>query len=304
MELRHLRAFRVVSRTLSFTRAASELHYAQSSVTEQIQALEAELGTPLFDRSGRRLRLTAAGERLIEYADQVLLLVEEARSVVPESPDEPSGELTVGALETLCAHRLPPLLSRYRENWPKVRVALKEGNRGELYGAVRRGEIDVSLTFGAPPTDAALGSETLAYDRLMLVTPPGHRLAAFDEVRIADLKGEAVLATEQGCGFREMFDRAVAGLGPDGPLIVAEVTSLAALCTCVASDMGCALLPEMAVSGFVSQGRIAAVPLLDGDGWTTLTMTWLARWEGKPALAAFMSTARAMFTQQVVQPQP
>jgi DNA-binding transcriptional LysR family regulator len=296
MELRHLRAFRVVARTLSFTRAAAELHYAQSSVTEQVQALETELGSRLFDRRGRKLELTPAGERLIEYADRVLLLVEEARSAVVDNPDEPSGELTVGALETLCAHRLPSVLTKYRTNYPKVKVTVREGNRGELYGAVRRGELDVSLTFGNPPADEALTSRTLAHDRLMVAAPTGHRLSSLDEVRMLDLYQEAFLATETGCGFREMYDRAVSGLGPDGPVIIAEVTSLAALCSCVASGMGCALLPEIAISGHVARGEVAAIPLVDAESRTTVTMTWLRRWERKSALAAFLETASEVFT--------
>jgi DNA-binding transcriptional LysR family regulator len=278
---------------LNFTRAAAELHYAQSSVTEQIQALETELGSPLFDRSGRRLRLTRAGERLIAYADQVLLLIEEARTAVSEQPGEPNGELLVGALETLCAHRLPPLLTRYRERWPQVRVTVREGNRGELYGAVRRGEMDVCLTFGDPPADEALGSDTLEYDRLMIVMPARHRLAGRESLRMIDLKGEEFLATEQGCGFREMFDRSTAGLGLDGPVVVAELTSLAALCSCVASGMGTAVLPEIAVQRHLQRSEVAAIPLHDTDARTKVTMTWIRRWETRPALAAFIAAARA-----------
>jgi DNA-binding transcriptional LysR family regulator len=232
MELRHLRTFRVVARTLNFTRAAAELHYAQSSVTEQVQSLEAELGTRLFDRGGRRLCLTPAGERLTAYADRMLILAEEARTAVQEQEAEPTGELIVGALETLCAQRLPPLLADYRARWPRVKVTVREGNRAELYGAVRRGELDACLTFGAAPADDALASEPLATDRLMIVTPPGHRLADREQLPAADLAGEEFLVTAPGCGFREMFDHS---LRPAGAVPIAEFESVAALCGCVAA---------------------------------------------------------------------
>ncbi len=163
MELRHLRTFRVVARTLNLTKAAAELHYAQSSVTEQIQALEAQLDTQLFDRSGRRIRLTPSGERLITYADRVLALVEEAKAAMEVDPGEPVGEIVVGALETLCIQRVPALFTSYRARWPQVRISVREGGRGELYGAVRRGEMDACLTFGAPPADPTLASEILAH---------------------------------------------------------------------------------------------------------------------------------------------
>lgn len=289
MELRHLRTFRAVARTLSFTRAGLELHYAQSSVTEQIQALEAELGKKLFDRTGRRLQLTAPGKRLLEYADEILVLVDEAQAAARAEPDAPTGDLHVGGLETLCAQRLPLVLARYRDQYPGVRVLVREGNRGELYAAVRRGEVDVCFTFGDAPADPALCSEALTTDRLVVVVPPQHRLSERAAVGVQDLGAEPFLATETGCGFREMFDRV---LQPQGPAIVAEMTSLAMLCSCVASGMGCALLPEMAVVGHRARGEVATVPLDEADHRTTVTMTWLRRRNDTPTVAMFLDTAR------------
>src|SRR5215210_5308545 len=117
MELRQLETFRAVAGPLSFTRAAVTLGYAQSSVTAQIQALEAELGVALFDRLGRRVALTEAGQRLLEYADRLLSLADEARAAVAEGA-EPAGTLTVGAPETVLTYRLPRVLQRYRATFP------------------------------------------------------------------------------------------------------------------------------------------------------------------------------------------
>ncbi len=277
MELRHLRTFRVVARTLNFTRAAGELHYAQSSVTEQIQALEAELGSKLFDR-GRQLRLTAAGERLIGYADRMLSLAEEARAAVEENRGEPEGELTVGALETLCAHWIPQIFSEYRNKWPRVKLTLTEGGRGELYQSVRQSEVDVCFTFGSPPADPAFASETLGEEPLVVLVPPGHPLADKEEIRPGDLRGVGFLATPKGCGFREMLDRL------DGPVVETEVGSLAALGRCVAAGMGCGLVPALA-----GHGGAVAVPLAGET--TAVTMTWRKRDEHKPNVAALLATA-------------
>jgi DNA-binding transcriptional LysR family regulator len=275
MELRHLRTFRVVARTLNFTHAAAELHYAQSSVTEQIQALEAELGSKLFER-GRKLRLTAAGERLVGYADQVLSLVEEAKAAVDEERGEPDGELIVGALETLCAHRMPGLFSAYRAKWPRVRLSLKEGGRGELYQAVRASEMDVCFTFGDAPADPAFASATLGEEPLVVIVPETHPLAGRGEVRPGDLRGVGFLATPQGCGFREMLDRI------DGPVVDTEVGSLAALARCVAAGMGCGIVPAI-----VDHPGAVAVPLAGEK--TAITMTWRRRDEHKPSVAALLA---------------
>lgn len=278
MELRHLRTFRVVARTLNVTRAAGELHYAQSSVTEQIQALEAELGTPLFDRTGRRLRLTAAGERLVGYADQVLSLVEEAKAAVDSERGEPEGDLVIGALETLCAHRVPELFGAYRTRWPRVRVSIREAGRGELYDAVRNSTMDVCFTFGRTPADPALASRTLGTEQLVVITPPGHPLADKEEIVPADLRGVGFLATPTGCGFREMLDAI------DGPVIEAEVGSLAALGRCVAAGMGCGLVPAI-----VEHPGAIAIPLRGAT--TDVTLTWRRRDEHKPSVAALLATA-------------
>ncbi|MEU8627218.1 LysR family transcriptional regulator [Streptomyces sp. NPDC048669] len=295
MELRHLRTFRTVARTLNFTRAAAELNYAQSSVTEQIQSLESELAAKLFDRTNRKLSLTPAGERLAEYADQMLLLAQEARTAVGDEAQERGGQLTVGGLETLCAYRLPAVLARYRQLHPRVQVTLREGGRGELYEWVRRGELDVALTFGEAPRDKLMASEALSTDRLMLVTPMGHRLATYAQVDGPDLRGEEFLATPQGCGFREMLDALIRRLGPDAPVIDTQVASMAALCQCASAGMGCALLPEIAVAGPAARGEVAAVPLTGEASETDVTMTWLRRAEQRPSVSAFLATARSAF---------
>lgn len=278
MELRHLRTFRVVARTLNFTRAAGELHYAQSSVTEQIQALEAELGAKLFER-GRRLRLTAAGERLVGYADQVLDLVEEAKAAVDDERGEPDGELVIGALETLCTHWVPPVLGAYRTRWPRVRLSVREGGRGELYQGLRGSEMDVCFTFGPAPDD--LASEKLGEAPLVVLVQPGHALAGKGEARAEDLKGVGFLATPKGCGFREMLDRL------DGPVVETEVGSLAALGRCVAAGMGCGLVPAM-----VDHPGAVAVPLAGET--TDVTLSWRRRDERKPSVAALLATAQAL----------
>lgn len=279
MELRHLRTFRVVARTLNFTHAAAELHYAQSSVTEQIQALEAELGAPLFDRATRKL--TAAGERLVGYADQMLSLAEEAKAAVDGERGEPEGELTIGALETLCTHWVPPIIGAYLTQWPRVRMSVKEGGRGELYRGIRESEMDVCFTFGTPPDDPAFSSRTLGEVPLVVIVPPGHSLADKEEIRPDDLRGVGFLATPQGCGFREMLDRI------DGPVVDTEVGSLAALGRCVAAGLGCGIVPAM-----VDHPGAVAVPLAGRT--TDVTMTWRRRDEHKPSVAALLATACAV----------
>lgn len=298
VELRHLRTFRTVARTLNFTRAAAELNYAQSSVTEQMQVLEAEVGARLFDRSRRRLALTPAGERLVEYADRMLLLDREARDAVADEAREPGGEVTVGGLETLCAHRMPAVLAAHRRRFPRVRVSLRPGGRGELLEWVRQGEADLAVVYGPAPRDRTLAAESLATDRLTIAVPLGHRLASRPRAEGPDLRGESFLATPPGCGFREMLDTLIGTLGPDAPVVDTEVASLAALGRCVSLGMGCALLPYTAVAGPVARGEFAAVPVTGSFSRTAITMAWRRGAELRPGVARFLATARTTFAQE------
>ncbi|MGA5560765.1 LysR family transcriptional regulator [Streptomyces platensis] len=286
VELRHLRTFETVARTLSVTQAARELHYAQSSVSDQIQALERELGVELLDRSQRRIRLTPQGSVLSEYTNRILKLLEEARWAV----SRPGSELAVGALETVGLHLLPDVLSHYRSLYPQARVRVGQDNRGELYKAVRRGDLDLCLTFGDPPADAGLCFETLAEEPLVVIVPPAHPLAARGRAGLEELAREAFLATERGCGFREMYDNSFGAAPSQEP--IAEVSGIGTLGACVAAGMGCALLPLISVRGQAARGEVAVVEVGDTDLRTTVTMTWLDRNSTNPNLTGFQSVLR------------
>lgn len=286
MELRNLRAFETVARTLSVTEAARELHYAQSSVSDQIQTLERELGVNLLDRSQRRLRLTAQGELLAEYAGRISDLIEEARFAVAL----PTSELAVGALETVSVHLLPPVLVNYRAQHPTTRVRVGQDNRSGLYQAVRRGDLDLCLTFGVPPADPSLSSETLAEEPLVVIVPPEHPLAGRGQAEIAELAKQPFLATERGCSFREMFNDAFGPFPDMEP--VAELSSISALSACVAAGMGCALLPLASVRSQAARGEVAVVRSGDANLRTSVTMTWLERKSSNPNIVAFQQVLR------------
>ncbi|KOU44267.1 MULTISPECIES: LysR family transcriptional regulator [unclassified Streptomyces] len=293
MQLRQLNTFRTVAETLNITRAAERLNYAQSSVTEQIQSLEADLGVALFDRSGRRIRLTDAGNRLVEYAERMLQLAEEARAAVSGMAD-PAGELTIGAPETLCVYRLPSLLTRFRETHPKVRVVLRPGNRSESRGGVREGTLDLCFTFGPPPTEPEFESMALAPETVVVVAPPGHPLTRMKEVTTAELAGVDFLVTEPGCSYRRMYDETLGSVRGPRPNVVAELTSIGALRSCVAEGMGCALLPGIAVAADLARGALETVPWTNARRETEVQVSWRAQGAESPGLRPFLDTAREL----------
>lgn len=294
MQFKHLQTFMAVASTFSLTRAGERLHLSQSSVTEQVQALELDLGTALFDRSRRRLALTAAGVRLLDYASAILVLSDEARTAVLEKTDKVGGRVVIGAIDSLCLEKLPALLLKYCSDFPDVQLMLRPGKTVELHGSLKAGVLDVYFTFGGAINEPGLRSETLGKEPIVLVGPPNHRLFGRDRVPLEELAKEPFLVTVSGCPMRDAFERAFAATGSDRPRIVGEFASIAAMRSLVEASAGCALLPRAAVQDALASGKV--VPLAwDGAQDTPVAMTWRKRRSIPTALHRFLDTARVSF---------
>ena len=299
MEHRQLRTFRAVARELSFTRAAEELGYVQSNVTAQVKALEAELGVPLFDRLGRRVVLTDAGRALQGYAGRILDLHEEARAAVAEEPEgEPAGSLTISAPETLCAYRLPRLLRRFGERYPRVRLTFRPVACSELKAGVAEGVLDAAFLLEEPARSSVLRIEALVGEPLLVLAAPEHPLAPSAGVGPADLDGERVLLTESGCSYRRIFERRLAEAGVE-PARALEFDSVEAIKQCVIAGMGVAVLPAVAVEAELQRGEIASLPWLGPRLEVSTQVAWHKDKWVSPALGAFLSLSREMLAEGV-----
>lgn len=294
MEHRQLRTFKVLARTLSFTRAAAELGYVQSNVTAQVRALERELGVPLFDRLGRRVVLTDAGRVLLRYAERLLDLSEEAREAVT-GDGEPAGMLVVGASPSLSAYRLPRLLRSFGSRFPRVKLSFRPTPHAELGGRVADGSLDVAFLLEGPVKSASLRAEVLAEEPLVVLAPPDHPLASSAQVSPADLAGEPILLTEPGCNYRLMFERELEEAGVE-PAAALEFDGVEAVKQCVVAGMGVAMLPAVTVEAELERGELAALRWAGRDLAIPVQMTWHKDKWVSPALAAFLDTSREMLS--------
>ncbi|MFF5976865.1 LysR family transcriptional regulator [Streptomyces sp. NPDC012769] len=254
MELRLLVTFEKVATVLSFTRAATELAYAQSSVTGQIRSLESSLGTELFERLGSRIRLTEAGERLLPYARQIIALTEEARAAVTAG-GEPAGSIAVGTMESLTSYRLPPLLELFHHRYPGVRLALRPTLGDATRQALRAGTYDIGFLMEAETEHEGLESEVLTEEPLVLVAGPRHPLAGRSGLTAGDLAAAGLVGTEPGCPYRDLFE---AELKPYGPVFT-EYGTIEASKRGVAAGLGIALLPRIAVREELASGALVAL---------------------------------------------
>lgn len=261
MDTRYLQTFREVAKWQSFTRAAEILGYAQSSVTTQIQNIEAEFGVTLFERWGRKIRLTHAGETLLIYVEQVLALLDDARGNLSEQA-QLAGTLAIGTVESLAAFYLPPYLQSFQKEHPRMKLLLQPGICQDLRQGVREGTYDFAVVLDWLQDHPDLIALNLGEEKLVVIAPPDHPLAAREQVAGPDFAGENWIFTENGCSYRIMMETALRETGT--PVISSlEFGSLEAIKQCVSYGLGIALLPLIAVKEEVSKGRLAILPFHD-----------------------------------------
>lgn len=293
MDLRQLTIFRAVAANLSFTKAASSLNYVQSNVTTQIHVLEKELGVPLFDRlGGKQVVLTDAGRQLLQYAEQLLLLAEEAQTTV-SMRGEPTGTLRIGATETLCIYRLPSLLRAFRARYPGVQVIFRPSPVAELRRLVHSGDLDVAFVFDEGDRHEGPGDELLGHEPVWVVAAPDHPLANNQTVAAADISKMDLLLTEAGCCYRSHFERI---LNREGvyPRTVLEFNSIEAVKQCVINGLGVTVLTAVSVSAEVSRGQLVRLPWKGPDLTVKTHLVWHKDKWLSPSLEAFLALAREM----------
>jgi DNA-binding transcriptional LysR family regulator len=290
VEIRQLRTFWTVANLLSFNRAAERLHYAQSSISAQIQALEEELGVQLFDRLGRRILLTEAGGRLLRYAEKIVNLVDETRAEVAEGR-EPQGALTVRIPETFGVHRLPPIIKEFHAHFPGIKLNFITCAHEGLDKDLRKGITDLAFLLAESIQAADLMVEALGFESLAIVAGPDHPLAARSLVGAKDLVGETILFSRVDCSYRKIFQRLLdeQDVRYDKSL---EFYSVEALKRCVAAGVGIAVLPVIAVAEEVAQRKLIILPWTEGELEVATLMIWYKdRWLS-PTLNAFMEITR------------
>lgn len=261
MELKHLATFLAVARELSFTRAAHDLDYVQSSVTAHIKALESDLGVPLFERLGRRVVLTDAGRELRPRAQHLVGYAEQTKEAVvgaTTDPREIRGTLRIAAPESLCAYRLPAVLGALKQQFPLLRVVFGPAGRATLIAGLEDGTLDAGFLLEETVDHPTVVAERMTQEPLRLVTHPAHPLAAREQVGTEELAEETLLVIERGCAQRDVIDRELHRAGAHPATM--EFVSVEALKRCAAAGLGVALVPGATVADETRRGELAVLP--------------------------------------------
>ena len=193
MDTQALTAFLAVAESGSFSTAAERLFVTQPAVSKRIAQLEQQLGTRLFDRVGRRIRLTETGEALLPRARQVLLDLEDMSRAISNLTGTVSGTLRIGTSHHIGLHRLPPVLRRFSREYPDVKLDIHFIDSEEAWEAVLHGDLEMGVVTLPPQPDPRLHSQAVWQDPLVFMAAPEHPLARLDRVTLETLTGYSAI---------------------------------------------------------------------------------------------------------------
>jgi len=287
MDIEQLRTVLKIEEHGHFGRAAEELGLSQPALSQRVARLEAELGRPVFDRSGRRIRLTEAGRVLKRQAERILALVEDAVREVQD--DGRSGRVAVAAIPTIAPFLLPPVLRAFRAVFPEARVEADEDMTEALIKRLVEGEVDLGL-LALPIDEPRLAVEPLFAERLLLAMPADHPLAEWSSVPIQVLQGESFVLLGEGHCLSEQIrgfcrDRSIQ------PVATGRAGQLATILELVGLGFGLSFVPEMARRVDLSPQRVYR-PIEEPSPSRTIAVCWNPARYRTRLVRSFLQTLR------------
>ena len=257
MEFRNMKTFLKVSDLQSFTKAAEELGYSQSTVTVQIKQLEEELGVLLFERIGKNVKLTERGRVFRSQAREIVHAVEQLRSTMGET-EQIRGSLRVGTVDSLCTKRMPYILQEFRKHCPLVETVVRTGSNETLYDMVQKNEVDLIYFLDRRQFRDDWVKVMEQEEPAHFVAASGHPLTNEGFVTLTELLAEPLLLTERGMSYRRSLEIAVAmeelELRP-----VLELANTDVLVNLVIHNAGVAYFPDFITEEHVEAGELAVI---------------------------------------------
>jgi DNA-binding transcriptional LysR family regulator len=251
INLRHLISFIAVTESLNFSRAAEELSIAQPAVSQQIRALEKELGVALFDRVGKKVTLTDAGRALLPYARQILALVEAAENEVRERGQLKRGRTSLGAPPTVSTYILPAQLTHFKQEHPGLEVLLREAGTETLLTSVEDGKLDLAIVSTDVLPDSLESIPFLEEAYVLAVSARHPFLGKRQTIKMADLASEPFILFPEGYTLRDVTLSACRRAGFE-PKVALDGGAMQSALEFVGAGLGVAIVPELALTDVTS----------------------------------------------------
>ena len=280
MDLRQLEIIRAIADTGSFTAAGEKLHVSQSAISRQILLLEEELGEPVFHRIGRRIRITPAGESLLQLSHRVFRDLQETVSTISDKREALSGTMRLVGGMTVCLYVFPALLAEVRRVHPHLDMKVTVGSAERSIAMLRSGAGDLGMiTLPVEATD--LVSVPVLEEELLLITYPAHPLAKKKSITPADLHKQDFVLFETGSITRRLVESFFAREGVEAEIIM-ETENVEIIKAMVRNGLGISIIPSQAAASDIRTGqlfcsRIAGHSLVRQTGWLYPKMSRLPR---------------------------
>jgi len=287
--LGQIQGFVEVARRQKLGRAASDLFITQPALTARIQRLEEELGAPLFLRTPTGMRLTDPGRAFLPYAVRALDALDGGRRVIDELAKGGAGHLALGAAPAVSTYVLPPLLKRFAQGNPNVRLSVRTGHSEEILGMVLADEVELGIVRAL--RHPGIQSVPLYEEKLVLVADPEHAFSARGKIRVESLSDAQLILFDRASSYHDLTAAFLreAGVSPRG---VMELDNIDATKKMVQQGLGVALLPQSAVAAEIADGVLHAVRIVDAEPARRQIVVIRRRDAGAPTglVAAFMDT--------------
>ncbi len=260
IDFRHLETFCRVAEVRSFSRAADDLFLTQPTISGHILALEKSLSLRLFDRTGREVRLTKAGEVFLRYASKTLTIRKDLLNALSEFSQGIRGELSLGASTIPGEYLLPKLMGDFKKDHPHFSLSLKIADTKEIVQYVLQGNVEFGMT-GAKVSHPSLHYEKYEEDEIIVVAPPGHPLAKKKRVDLEDLLKEPWIIREEGSGTQMAVDKALRRKGKTLRAfnVVTEMGSTSSMKEGVKARLGLAFISARAAEEELNQGLLSRI---------------------------------------------
>jgi DNA-binding transcriptional LysR family regulator len=289
MDFDHLVTFLEIAKQGSFSRAGQKLYRSQPAVSAQIRQLEQEYGQKLFDRVGKSVRLTVAGETLLEYAGRLLTLRNESLRAVADQASTPRGTLSVGANEATCLYVLPDIFAEFSRRFPSVQISIYRNFSHKVLEKVEDGTVDVGIVT-LPVKSPSLKIHPIFRDRLVLMVAPSNPLAAEKAVQTADIASQPLIFPKTGF-TRQVLDKQFRPFR-SRLRITMELASVGMIKRFVAAGLGVSLISESFAQDEVRAGQVKLISVSDMEVWRELGIVYRRDRSLPRSAAAFVTLVR------------
>lgn len=269
IKYRQLQYFLAVAESLHFSKAAESLFVTQPTLSHQLAELEAQIGTPLFDRAGKAVRLTQAGEIFRGYARRSIDEMEAGCNALAELEGLQRGDLRIGVTQSFVRRLMPPIIGEFRQRHPAIRLHVDDMPANQIERQLREGALDLGIAF-APSLLEETELEPILEDRLLLVTRRDHPLGSRREVRMCELAGVALVLLSRDYSTRQLIDDYLRQAGVEADIACETNTIDLMIGLAMTSDLA-AILPESAIQ---KMEEVCVLPIVDPAPVRTSALMW------------------------------